>query len=816
MSLKNKYHSRKAVFTILASVLLLFASLYISSCSDRLKGDKTPNNEPQVYFVNIPPDGYKESFNDVIHWVGSDNDGQVEMFRYIVVKEELILAEGMTVEDVARDLKSRALKPPVIVTDTFTSGIQVDTIVPDTLFIGGDTLYPTYLEVTIDEPMTSNIVPMSASLNNPVLEYVPQYVFLQAFDDQNASSNVAYLLILRNDYPPETDIVGVDADRDYINAETSGGVNTGIPVRWEGSDPDLEDTLFEFQWRLYGPYEYLDTLNSSYQYVLDNFIKTVFVTNTAEIFVWDTTDALNEFFVLVDSSYVCDTLLDSCFVEIEADTIYVDDLFPLTDSIGQWGIYGRFDTLFDVNDEDFINDPEYNSVQLSSGGWVSNVRDTLYDVFPAPSDPAADTTRSKKFIFWIQARDAAQVVDLTPDYVAIKVIQPRYEREVLVIDFSSLNTRINAPFKNIAPANEYLVDTAVYYWDSVLHAWNPNIEFDLTPIYTPNFTTKGSYVDYVYKSRSSSLLTLRKMLQYKIIILYNDDIEGAGMVSAEGGSNTTLARNVYIAIEAGVNVWATMRAPIVGGVYEYPQVGSEYVNPGADFAEFFGIDAEYGMVYSGWAYEAFDLAFTRPHRRIEDFIGAVSLNESKWPDLSVDTTNLQKRYNWDFLMSVPMIGSNFTYIDTTKMSATDPRVFKPADLHALPEVNWASRVYGTEGMYLYKSYYGLNHPLGFDYSFEGAPVAHRYNTDLYRTVFFCFTPLGIEDGNMQQVIDTVLNWLYPRDGVVTTPNSIRYPDAKVKVDMAQARAKYWREFESAIDEEVSGKKPVGRQVTGLR
>ncbi|MFZ5980414.1 MAG: hypothetical protein ACOYVF_07250, partial [Candidatus Zixiibacteriota bacterium] len=488
MSLKNKYYSRTAVFTILASVLLLFASLYLSSCADRIKGDKSPNNEPQVYFVNIPPDGYKESFNDVIHWVGSDNDGQVEMFRYVVVKEELLLAEGRTAQDIAIELKTRSSRPPVIVADTFPDTIYVDTIVPDSFFVGGDTLYPTYLQVTIDEPQTSNIVAMSASLNNPVLEYVPQYVFLQAFDDLNASSSVVYLKILRNDYPPETEIVGVDVDRDYINSATSGGVNTGIPVRWEASDPDLEDTLFEFQWKLFGPYEYLDTANSVYNEIIDNFVKTVFVTNTAQIYIWDRLDALNEFFVLVDSSYVCDTLTDTCYVEIDADTIYVDSLYPSQDSISEWGVYGRFDTLFDINDEDFLNDPTYNCVQASSGGWVTTVRDTLYDIFPPVSDPVADTTRAKRFIFWIQARDAANVVDLTPDYVAIKVIQPKYEREILVIDFTSTGTRYNGTYKSTVTyeGSEWLYDTSAYYWERVIEAWGASrgmdLDFDLTRV----------------------------------------------------------------------------------------------------------------------------------------------------------------------------------------------------------------------------------------------------------------------------------------------------------------------------------------------
>ncbi|MFZ5979211.1 MAG: hypothetical protein ACOYVF_01130, partial [Candidatus Zixiibacteriota bacterium] len=309
---------------------------------------------------------------------------------------------------------------------------------------------------------------------------------------------------------------------------------------------------------------------------------------------------------------------------------------------------------------------------------------------------------------------------------------------------------------------------------------------------------------------------LRKMLQYKVIILYNDDIETSGFLGL-GGSIIGISRNVFTAIEAGVNVWLTMRAPIKGGYNTEPAVGSEYVAPPDEYSEYFGVDAIYGMVFSGWGYHNVDLSEgRRPHRRIEDFVGAISLDESKWPSLNIDTLNLHYRYNWDMLNNIiPFLGKYFVYDDTLPMSTLDPRVFKPAELHALPEVNWASRIYGTEGMYLYKSYYGLNHPLGFDYSFEGAPVAHRYNTGLYKTVHFCFTPLSLEDDNMQIVIDTVLNWLYPED-LTEPPTSIRYPDSKVQVDMAQSRAKYWRKFESEIDPEKANLKPVGKKVTSLQ
>jgi hypothetical protein len=70
-------------------------------------------------------------------------------------------------------------------------------------------------------------------------------------------------------------------------------------------------------------------------------------------------------------------------------------------------------------------------------------------------------------------------------------------------------------------------------------------------------------------------------------------------------------------------------------------------------------------------------------------------------------------------------------------------------------------------------------------------VAIRYETNLYRTAHFNFTPLGMDDTNMQIVIDSVLNWLYdPTLGEPTA--STRYPGAKVYVDPQQVRTNFER------------------------
>jgi hypothetical protein len=256
-------------------------------------------------------------------------------------------------------------------------------------------------------------------------------------------------------------------------------------------------------------------------------------------------------------------------------------------------------------------------------------------------------------------------------------------------------------------------------------------------------------------------------------------------------------------MEAGVNVWLTARSPIAG---DNNQPANFEVMPDPDYSEHFGVA---DMVTSSWAFQSMSRflfpitdPFWRPHRRIEDFIGAMALKdpETRWdflPDLKIDTAQMHRRLNWADVF--PFWGTLFTWDDTLGLTETDPTVFKPADLRALPEVNWASRIYGTEVMYLYESYYGPNHPLGFNFSYEGSPVAHSLDRGLYRSVHFSFTPLSIDDDSMEVVLKAVLDFLY--DESLTQPvNSIRYPEAKTKVNISQARNEYWNEFFRDIEE----------------
>ena len=155
--------------------------------------------------------------------------------------------------------------------------------------------------------------------------------------------------------------------------------------------------------------------------------------------------------------------------------------------------------------------------------------------------------------------------------------------------------------------------------------------------------------------------------------------------------------------------------------------------------------------------------------RYQDFCGGLSRKAGEWPDLPVDTALLHSRYQWQ-------IGP---------VNAWDP------EHPALPEVNWSVRTFGTEILYKYRSLYGQStHPLGYELTFHGRPVAHRYETSQFRTVHFNFTLLALDQDSVQIVVDSVLNWLYNPDLGAGLEVSSRYRDAPVKITVSEAKENY--------------------------
>ncbi|MFQ5498822.1 MAG: hypothetical protein ACE5FH_04040 [Candidatus Zixiibacteriota bacterium] len=688
----------------------------LSGCSKELSGEVTGNQKPIVRFVNIPPEGQKFSRNPQIFWFGSDNDGLIDSYRYHIATEAAVQAAD--------------LNDPLVyissVDDTMWIELEIDPTDPD--------------------PQTSTAIELTADSASPVLTFVSQYVFLQAFDTEGMGSDIVFRKFKRNNNPPQTFVLGIAADDlPFVNSVVQGGVITGIKMRWLSVDeidyPNPDDAPpFEYEWRLYGPYT-----DDEFADLQSRFYRMKYVTRDGRVF--DTSDVIE----------ICDTSLTGDSIVVSCNTFSAHP-----DSAGLPAAFGFFEDWFAVEDDEFQTSNTLNRIVESSTNGIDEwVLDEDVLLFNAYRNASFDTTVEMNFVFWVRSRDDAKVPDLVPAFKDIRVLDPKYERNVLVLDYTDRGS-----FSRVSSSK---LDSAMAYWDRTINAWNPEASFDTTIDYLKMI------LDFPFGP------PLRSLLQHKVIILYSD----------MGTESNFEHSNIFKAIEGGVNAWMTMRAPIFGG----PQTPPNFGNPMGvgipvcgdankqtqNYCTYFGVVS---TVYSGWFCTAIAGELPGPclnQFRLEDFVGTFSMDQSRWPDLTIDSANLHQRYNWHILGPRD---ANFVHL-----YGWEP------EIAALPEVNWSvRRTPGTEAMYLYKSLYGSDHPLGFIFTFEGSPVAHRFSNGVYRTVHFNFTPLGMEDANMQVVTNDVLDWLYDAD-LSAAPTRIRYPDAQYKVSLQSEREQYWQEFE---------------------
>lgn len=688
----------------------MLSILFLAGCTNTLEGDIYENKKPIVYFATIPPEGQDFSSNPVIYWYGTDNDGLIDYYRYHIATSTIV--GDLPPEDYI-----------LTISDDQWVTIDVDPAQAD--------------------PHTKNSLPLTADPNNPVRGFVPQWVFLQAFDTEGMGSEIAYRLFLRNDNPPQTFISINKEDMPFVNAVKPGGIVTGVRLRWSGDDPidyPSDAPPFEFEWRLYGPYTHEDTaiINSTYR-------KDVFATTDG--FIYNIGDTI----IRGDTTFTDSGFIDSCEIYL------VDPDENLPSILGEWN------HVFDVDDPGFINS-DYNIVEDSSWNgidtWVLDVNDTLYNVF---KNINSNITFERVFLFWCRSRDDAFVPDLTPSCSALSVINPMYENDVAVLDFTYTKA-FNSPSRSF---------DMEAWWIDKINRWD---------LYT-GFTEDDYYEKNIVLSTAPLLKTL---LSYKILVCINESLTKSAIISPE----KAISRDLYKAIDAGVNVWLTMRCPLVSAQNNPPtpeiypgdaEMPSTVKDPGYPF--YFAIQK---TQFSGWTYWGTTPPLGEaPYQfRVEDFIGAYSLDSLSWPEVEVLGIHVENR-----LKSVSLPGMGFN-----------------PDIPALGEVNYSVAGWGAEVMYLYKSFYGPSHPFGrqmdFDYNQEGTPVGHRFNTGVFKTVHFGFTMTCLDDTTMaipgdlsttpvQILIDTVLNFLY--DPSITAPVSeIRYDDAGITLSISEMRDNYWK------------------------
>jgi hypothetical protein len=537
--------------------------------------------------------------------------------------------------------------------------------------------------------------------------------------------------------PPETVILGFDSNVPFINSVAPVSPVTGVRMEWLGSD--LVDhpyypPPFEYEYRLYGPYS--DSLLDA---ILDSTLIQVFRHDDGSILRygqppdtvgWDTfyapggsIDSIKP--VVMFAHFVtCDTIWDGGVRQIFCDTILVD-------TIAFNNVFGVIDTLLDVESELFQSNPDFNRLADQSGdegdAWTYDTCDSLYDVF---HEFPADTTRTMNFVFWVRMRDPLDTLlyDPTPPFVTFEVIDPRHERDVLVINFNPTGHEHKA-----------LEDSIGTYWDGAINSWIA----EYSPPATSGFDPATDFIRTITNINPDDYALLRLALQYKLVIVHQDS-EQSGAWSVQG----LHYQRMLMALSSGVNLWVAAR--VIGSNHT-----SDASCPAVDdmplFYEFYlGVDQYH---FPGWGCglrnPSDGYGYGCP--RVEDFVAAKSENPTRWPELQVDSAHLHHRYAWRGSID-PLVPPFRPWMDT---------------IAALPQVGYVDLIPEAELMYTYVSKYGEPHPIWPEREYDGKPVMHRLDRGFFRVVHSLFTPMALENNSAQILVDTVMNWLYDGPAAVT-------------------------------------------------
>ena len=198
---------RTVQILLVALCSFALAAMFSAGCAKKLEGNTYENEKPSVWFVNVPPEGARSSVNPIVNWYGQDRDGQIDFYRYVVVREDVI---G---DSLGKPSDWNPVNEPLSLS-------EIQSFLDNYLGSMDDSTW-TILPVTAEstDPHTSNIIPMTAQMDDPVRTFVPQLVFVQAFDDEGQGSDIVFRRFLRNDNPPATRIVG------FITAGSSIGAD---------------------------------------------------------------------------------------------------------------------------------------------------------------------------------------------------------------------------------------------------------------------------------------------------------------------------------------------------------------------------------------------------------------------------------------------------------------------------------------------------------------------------------------------------------------------------------------------------------------
>jgi hypothetical protein len=265
-----RFASLRTITLLLTALAVVMAFAW--SCSTKTTGIEPPPEPPVVQIVNIPPNNSHFTTNPVIYWYGTDVDGYIVSYEYLVEREDTLAHHSVDVND------SSALV-------NYAASVQTGwTVVPVNQTEGNPTRQTVRLYAGQDPNDT-----------------VAQVFFVRAVDDDAMRSNIDFRVYSRNNHPPDTKVELAGSDDVFWDLPDTLGRYKGIEIRWEGSDKidypsEIDKPTFEYYFQLFGPYADIDTANLATTFDTTETSKLIFTAyDTTTKSVWLSDDHIKVF-----------------------------------------------------------------------------------------------------------------------------------------------------------------------------------------------------------------------------------------------------------------------------------------------------------------------------------------------------------------------------------------------------------------------------------------------------------------------------------------------------------------------------------------
>jgi hypothetical protein len=436
-----------------------------------------------------------------------------------------------------------------------------------------------------------------------------------------------------------------------------------------------------------------------------------------------------------------------------------------------WKVYGPF-----ASREEATADPEkfvYESYDSTTNSvWIDRESAILFNLYR--NQGGSDMTRSDFFLFEVKSRDDAFVPDPTPAQAVFQVVEPGFERGLLLVD-----------------NNSYIAQDFVYHGreprflpardDSAIVALQTYVKSVFSQAGYPADSLFYKYVEFQPNTRG--LPPFDTLFQFKYVVFFREQHRPVEV------KEEVLFEPLKDYLNLGGRVmfigWNTFSLSSTEPVMQN-------FAPGEFAYEYFGIQGEYNTGWNQIVQGEFgpQLGITP-----EEFVQAEAIVPDMPPVLPTDPEGHMTHY-YVRPQYAPFIDTIITRIDTTFIidDTVDPPDTLIDDIDtsfiyptikmrntyeftggAEPWVSYYVKTIDAEAVYTARSVYSSKDIYGHDKrefqrlfgssreSIDGRVVGVRKATDVYRTASFSFSFYCMPENYAVEFVRSIMDWMTAED-----------------------------------------------------